>query len=372
MDACNNPEILRVIMFIITIIKVVFYLIPIGLILMMAFDFFKNIIAGKDSEMSKNTMLSVKRIVFCAVLFLVPSVVSLVIDVVDSALGTDNNYLSCVTNANSDTIVQKQTEYAESLLDEALLSNSYSKIDDALVYINKLTDESLKAKLTDEAEKAKSAILDEVKQKIDEESALHITTVVSNAGYYYENMESPDSKEDYKMYVDPDPGYVSRAVEVTDAEKQIIISTIAHEMGACKSGAVHAAQTIRDTYLYLSAFNSSSYGTITSVIKNAFSPVYIYNLQTTEYAEFAFDYVFVKGNSFYPRKLVGERSFVVSSSQKGLGYYEVFRLNTHYDNGGSKRYITDPSYMYSYNLGNTNLDSGGKYADYVNPNAKTK
>ena len=85
--------------------------------------------------------LQINNYDYCLLLYrfvLFSSVVSFVVDGVDNSIGTENNYLSCITNANSDTIVKKHTEYAESLLSGALLSNLYSKIDDVLVYINNL------------------------------------------------------------------------------------------------------------------------------------------------------------------------------------------------------------------------------------------
>lgn len=47
MDACNNPDVLRVIMYVKILLKYVFILVPMGLILMMGLDFFKNVVAGK-------------------------------------------------------------------------------------------------------------------------------------------------------------------------------------------------------------------------------------------------------------------------------------------------------------------------------------
>lgn len=107
MDVCNNPDVLRVIMYIKILLKYVFILVPMGLMLMMGLDFFKNVVAGKEDEMSKNTKLSLKRLIFCVALFFVPTIVSLVVKIIDDSLETDTSYVSCITNAES-SIIEKR------------------------------------------------------------------------------------------------------------------------------------------------------------------------------------------------------------------------------------------------------------------------
>lgn len=374
MDVCNNPDVLRVIMYIKILLKYVFILVPMGLILMMGLDFFKNVVASKEEDMNKNTKLSLKRLIFCVALFFVPTIVSLIVKIIDDSLEIDTSYISCITNAESSTIEEKEIEYAMNILDDALEDNSYTKIEEALAYANRLKDNETKEQIKEMAENAKNAIIEEAKAKQNEDEAVRVTTTTSNAKYYYYNMDSPDSQSDYTLYVDADENYVSRAVEVTDEEKTMIITTITNEMGSCKAGAVSTAQTIRDTYLYLSALDTTHFGTITGVIKTAFTSQYIYNPKSSEYAEWAYNYVFVQGNSFFPRKFTGQRGFTSNSAEKSLGYYEVFKLKTHYDDNGTgkKVYITDSKYKDGYNLGNSKLDTGGEYADYINPNAKVK
>lgn len=119
MEICNNPDILRIIMYVKLILKYVFILVPIGLILMMSIDFFKSVIASREDDMKKNVNLSFKRILFCIVLFFVPTIVSLVINIVDDTLGTENTYLACITNAEINTIDEKTIEYVDKILEEA-------------------------------------------------------------------------------------------------------------------------------------------------------------------------------------------------------------------------------------------------------------
>ena len=194
-----------------------------------------------------------------------------------------------------------------------------------------------------------------------------------NAEYYFNNLESPDSPDDFVVYVEPDPNYVSRAVEVTDQEKQWIISAIDHEQGGCKAGSIQTAQTIRDMYLYSSAINENA-RTIKDLLTTAFkaSDVYSPNLNPSQNAIDAFEYVFEQGNSFYPRKFVAQNGFQIGG-YANLGYYHVMAERGHIDNkaAGTKAYLGG-SYPFAYNWGNSMLDTGGIYADYINPNAKLK
>ena len=63
-DACTNPDILRVIYFVRLIVDIVKIVIPIGLIIMGMIDFSKSIVTSDDGVQKKNMKLLVKRIVF--------------------------------------------------------------------------------------------------------------------------------------------------------------------------------------------------------------------------------------------------------------------------------------------------------------------
>lgn len=373
MEFCNNPEVLKVIMYIKIILKIVFWLLPILLLLMMGIDIFKGVIASDENSMNINSKNVIKRVIYCVVIFFVPTIVSLVISMVDESLETENSFLTCLTDASSEKIDQKTLEYATSKLNEALVSNSLSDIETALSYLDGIKDNEIKSELEQKATMAKNAIIDDIKAIQESDEAIRLVVNNNNSNYYYYNMDSPDSQDDYTMYVDPDPNYVSRSVTVTEEEKTMIITTISNEQGACKAGAVATAQTIRDTYLYLSGYDyTGGFMTIKGVITIAFLPDYVYTPKSTELAEWAYDYVFVQGNSFYPRKFTGQRGFVTNAAEKEYGYYEVFQLKSHFDREGYKDYITDPTYIYTYNIGNSNLDSNGSLEDYINPNAKVK
>ena len=114
-NPCEDPNILNVILFIRRLLEVAFIAIPIVLIVLITFDFIKNVTAGNEDTMKKNQKIVIKRLVYAVLLFFVMPIVN----VVFSAFGTSNNdklisgningekvsYLSCWDNAkNEDTI----------------------------------------------------------------------------------------------------------------------------------------------------------------------------------------------------------------------------------------------------------------------------
>lgn len=99
LDFCTEPEVLKVILFVLTLLNMLFFIVPIGLIVMISVDFLKNVIAANLDDMSKNLKIVIKRITYCVVLFLVPSIVSFVIDLSTSSISSLNvDYESCLKN----------------------------------------------------------------------------------------------------------------------------------------------------------------------------------------------------------------------------------------------------------------------------------
>lgn len=114
-NPCEDPEILKVILFIKKILEVAFIIVPIVLIVLITFDFIKSVTAGNEDTMKKNQKIVIKRLVYSVMLFFVIPIVNLVF----SAFGTSENfelisdefqgkkvsYLSCWDNAkNLETI----------------------------------------------------------------------------------------------------------------------------------------------------------------------------------------------------------------------------------------------------------------------------
>lgn len=115
-DACTNPDILRIIAFILELLKIVYIAVPIGLIIMVSLDFAKNVMAGKTDDMDKNLKKAIKRILYSVCIFLVPTVVLFAIN----TLGDFNvPYATCISNSNIEKIDELTVDKAEELLASA-------------------------------------------------------------------------------------------------------------------------------------------------------------------------------------------------------------------------------------------------------------
>lgn len=110
-DACTNPDILRVIYFGRLIVDIVKIVIPIGLIIMGMIDFSKSIVTSDDGVQKKNMKLLVKRIVFAVLVFAVPWIVEvLMINLGNLTEGV--NFTDCLENATGDCIDQLENGYS--------------------------------------------------------------------------------------------------------------------------------------------------------------------------------------------------------------------------------------------------------------------
>lgn len=99
---CESSAILKVIYFILEILKVAFILIPIGLIVMLSVDFAKNVISNEE-EMDKNKKLAIRRTILCVAIFMVPFFSKTAFNLLDDSQ-IISDYTTCIANANLETI----------------------------------------------------------------------------------------------------------------------------------------------------------------------------------------------------------------------------------------------------------------------------
>lgn len=118
-NICTNSSVLRVIMFLSNLIKMIFILVPIGLILMISVDFAKNVVTNDESSMKKNVSVALKRILMAVVLFFIPTIVGFAINLVNGEEkdvifeGEEATYLDCIANANSEKIAEYEQMEAD-------------------------------------------------------------------------------------------------------------------------------------------------------------------------------------------------------------------------------------------------------------------
>lgn len=120
---CQQPDILKIVRLIKVIIQVLFTLIPIGVIVFVSIDFFKNVIAQNTDDIKKNNKIAIKRILYGVAAFFVPTIVLAVNNMLGS-LGV--SYSACLANATSDGIAKYKIIYDQEKerLDSQINSNN--------------------------------------------------------------------------------------------------------------------------------------------------------------------------------------------------------------------------------------------------------
>ena len=105
MNACENPDILRVIFFGKELINIVKIVVPIALIILGMIDFSKSVVSNDEAANKKNTILFFKRILNAVLIFAVPWLVeTIIVTLGDLAEGV--NITDCLQNANEAKIAE--------------------------------------------------------------------------------------------------------------------------------------------------------------------------------------------------------------------------------------------------------------------------
>ena len=130
LSPCEQPNVLQIIRIIRVIMQIICIVIPICVFVFVTIDFVKNVMASSDKDMEVNKKLAIKRIIMGVAVFLVPTIVMAVNNLLGS-LGVD--YAACLTNATKDGIAKAKVTYKayqESLnnqINETINSNKEDK-----------------------------------------------------------------------------------------------------------------------------------------------------------------------------------------------------------------------------------------------------
>lgn len=100
MDACTNPDVLKVIYFFLIIIDIVKIVIPIGLIVISLIDFSKSVISSDEKVQKKSVSLFVKRLISAILVFAVPWIIEVLMVTIGNTMGEEVNFTDCIENAN--------------------------------------------------------------------------------------------------------------------------------------------------------------------------------------------------------------------------------------------------------------------------------
>ena len=113
-NPCETLDILKIAYFIRNILDLAFIIIPIILVVVLSFDLVKSVIAGDEGAQRKNLNIFIKRIIFTAVVFLVPTIVRFTMDFIEDGLGVNmKGYLMCINATSGDVADLVNSEKAK-------------------------------------------------------------------------------------------------------------------------------------------------------------------------------------------------------------------------------------------------------------------
>ena len=159
---CDNPEILKVMMLIKIVISAICVAVPIILIVVLMLDYAKAVSSNDNDMVMKVTRNLPYRLIAVVVIFFIPSLVKIVVNIAD---GSANTYIGCIENATPDNIESAYTESAADSVRKAKETLSINDYYAAKTQISKVKDVTEKNELSQELEDIKVYI--DLKTEID-------------------------------------------------------------------------------------------------------------------------------------------------------------------------------------------------------------
>ena len=180
LDICSNPYTLKVFKIVRIVIKIIRIVVPIMLIVSVMIDFMKEI-TNKTNDFSSIGNLVFKKILAAVLVFLIPTIISIIST--STGLNTDS-YMSCLNNSTNENIEKYQVEYAKRLMNNAKKNFNNSEYNIVKAEVIKIKDDSIRKTMIDELDKYKKDFEEERAKKEKEESAKYAApghAVPSNA-----------------------------------------------------------------------------------------------------------------------------------------------------------------------------------------------
>ena len=139
MRICEDPDILNILYIFIKILNFATIATIVILVIMIMYDIIK--MMSSSNVETKNGINSItKRIIAAVIVFLVPSIISVVLNITGQTL----DYGDCLNNANKEFISIANADKAEEYLKLAEENKSSEALYKAKKYINKISDENVK------------------------------------------------------------------------------------------------------------------------------------------------------------------------------------------------------------------------------------
>ncbi len=154
LSICNDPGFLEIMVIVKQTINVIKIVAPFILIFMMMFDIIKAVTSGRYDDISKNIKKIPKRLIAAVMIFLVPTVLELLLNLIDEKV----DYANCITNANYETIQNLYLDRADSYVTQAEETENEYDLNQAKASVTSLSDEELKTKYSKRLEVVQKSI----------------------------------------------------------------------------------------------------------------------------------------------------------------------------------------------------------------------
>lgn len=110
LDACFDYNTLNIIKFINSLLDIVYFIVPMLAIVMITIDFAKSVVSGGEEQMKKNISIVIKRIVALIILFVIPNIINLVINIANTK---DTEWTMYLEESNYNNVEKYKVECEE-------------------------------------------------------------------------------------------------------------------------------------------------------------------------------------------------------------------------------------------------------------------
>ena len=150
---CDVPDVLKIMKITRTVIVIIKIAVPIILIISSMLDYTHSV--NNPDELGETHKRIIRKVVAALLVFLVPTLLGIVIKLVDPNATT---YVGCLNNATSENITSMYKNGMKKRMDAAEKSKDLASYNEAKNYLNNIEDESLKEKYEKKLDKIKEEI----------------------------------------------------------------------------------------------------------------------------------------------------------------------------------------------------------------------
>ena len=110
LDACFDYNTLNIIKFVNSILDIVYFIVPMLAIVIITVDFAKSVVSSSEEQMKKNISIVIKRIVTLIILFIIPNIINLVINIANTK---DTEWTMYLEESNYNNVEKYKVECEE-------------------------------------------------------------------------------------------------------------------------------------------------------------------------------------------------------------------------------------------------------------------